>query len=219
MNYSLRGVAFVVSADPLVRATVEQVLAAERMHTMMFESGAQFLACARPDAPACLVLDVVTSDMDGLDLQQQLAGRDIPVVFVTQQAQIATSVRAIKAGALDFLTLPLAPGVLLKAIRSAINIDISARERWQRSRRVRQRLESLSPREIEVLCMTLDGMACKQMAATLDISECTAQTHRRRLMRKLQAGSIPELMRLAQGWGSVDALAGNGPHNRSIQVE
>lgn len=195
---NVREIVFVISADRLVRAVVEQALSAESIHTMMFDSAAEFLACIRPDAPACLVLDVMTSDVNGLDLQRQLAGRDIPVVFVTRQAEISTSVRAIKAGAVDFLTLPLATGVLLKAIRTAIELDAAAREQWQRSQRVRQRLESLSPREIEVLSMTLEGMACKQLAAKLGISECTAQTHRRRLMRKLQTGSIPELVRLAE---------------------
>lgn len=193
-----RQAVFVVSADRLVRAAVEQVLAAECMHTMMFESGAEFLSFERPDVPACLVLDVVTSDMNGLDLQPRLAERNIPVLFVTQQAQIATSVSAIKAGALDFLTLPLRATLLLKAIRSAIEIDVRTRERWQQTRRMRERLESLSSREIDVFLMTLDGMACKQMAAALGISTCTAQTHRRRVMRKMQVSSIADLMRRAE---------------------
>jgi len=196
-----REVVFVLSADGLVRAAVEQAMAAARIHTIMFESAADFLACERPDAPACLILDVVLSDMSGLDFQQQRNARDISVVFVTQQAQIATSVRAMKAGAQDFLTMPLPHEALLKAVRTALDQDVSRRDHWQQSRQLRRRWETLSSREREVLGMTLEGLACKQMAAALGISECTAQTHRRRLMRKMQVNSIPELMRRAQGLG------------------
>lgn len=203
----LREMVFVISADRLVQIALEQALSAERMHTTMFESAAEFLAYPRPDAPACLVLDVVTADRNGLDLQQQLAGRDIPVVFVTQQPEISNSVQAIKAGALDFFTLPLPKEEVLRAIRSGIALDTAARERRRRSRQMWQRLETLSPREIEVLAMTLDGMACKQMAGALGISECTAQTHRRRVMRKLQTDSIPELVRLAEALGVASESA------------
>lgn len=198
---TLREVVFVISADRLVRAVIEQVLAAERIHTMMFESAADFLSCEHPDAPACLILDVMLSDMSGLDLQRQLGSRSISIVFVTRQAQIATSVQAMKGGAQDFLTMPFASDVLLEAIRSAIAQDVSRRDHRQRLRQLRRRFESLSAREREVLFMTLEGLACKQMAAALGISECTAQTHRRRLMRKMQVSSIPELIRRAQGLG------------------
>jgi len=192
---------FIVSGDGCVRSELQRFLSAHGLQAIAFETAAGFIACPKPIAPACLILDVILPDMNGLDLQQQLAGVGPPILFVTRHAEIACSVRAIKAGALDFLTSPVEPQLLLSAVRAAFDLDATTREKRARVNGMRERLASLSPRERQVLPMVIGGLLNKQVAAILGISEITVQVHRRNVMQKMRASSFADLVRNAEWLG------------------
>jgi FixJ family two-component response regulator len=205
----------IVSGDEEVRSRLQRVLSAQGLHVAAFETAAGYMACVHPDVPG----DVVLPDMSGLDLQERIAPTCPPVLFVTRHAEIAHSVRAIRAGALDFLTLPFDPGRLLGAIRSAIALDASTRATRKRLADVRDRFERVTPRERQVLEGVVRGLLNKQVAAELGISEITVQVHRRHVMRKMGAASFADLVRIAdilriacEGGPKPDRSHGWTPH-------
>src|SRR6202011_3499583 len=158
----------------------------------------EYIAYPKPDVPACLILDVELPDINGLDLQSQSAQGNHPqIVFITGHGDIPTSVRAIKAGAVDFLTKPFNEADLMRAIHTAIAQDRDARRKRAELAELRQRLMSLTPRESQVLPLIVSGLLNKQAAAELGISEVTIQIHRSRIMRKMAAESFADLVRMA----------------------
>ena len=190
-------IVFVVDDDSRIREALEDLLASADLSVRTFGSGAEYLACAKPDVPACLILDVELPDINGLALQQQLAEGGPPIVFITGHGDIPSSVRAIKAGAVDFLTKPFSDTDLLKAIRAALERDRTSRLERAEINRLKTRFSSLTPREREVLPLVASGLLNKQAAAELGISEFTLQIHRGSIMRKMEAGSLADLVRMA----------------------
>jgi FixJ family two-component response regulator len=165
----------------------------------MFAAAADYIAYARPDLPACLLLDVELPDINGLDFQRQLS-RDVhpPIVFITGHGDIPSSVRAIQGGAVDFLTKPVAENDLVVAIRTAIDRDRKQRSARAERAELDRRFAALTPREREVLQFVVSGFLNKQSAAELGISEITLQIHRGKIMRKMQAESLADLVRIAE---------------------
>ena len=166
-------------------------------HVVAFGSAAEYLAYPKPDLPACLVLDVELPDANGLDLQSQTGQPHPQIVFITGHGDIPKSVRAMKAGAVDFLTKPLNESDLIRAIRAAITQDRIARRDRTELAELRRRLSCLTPREREVLPLVVSGLLNKQAAAELGISEITIQIHRGKIMKKMEAASLAELVRMA----------------------
>jgi FixJ family two-component response regulator len=189
-------IVFVVDDDPRIRESLYELLSALDMYAVAFGTAAQYIAHPKPDLPSCLILDVELPDINGLDLQTQLAeGHHVPIVFVTGRGDIPASVRAMKAGAIDFLTKPFKEADLLRAVRAAIAQDREARRKRTEIAGLRQRLDSLTPREREVLPLVVSGLLNKQAAAKLGISETTLQIHRSSIMRKMEAASLADLVR------------------------
>ncbi|MEJ0084514.1 MAG: response regulator [Pseudomonadota bacterium] len=208
---------FIVSGDEVVRSGLEQVLYAQGIYAITFETAAAYLQYPERDAPGCVILDVVLPDMCGLDLQLQLAGACPPVLFVTQQADVVYSVRALKAGALDFLTTPLQPHTMLRAVRAALDLDRIMRVERAREIELRQRLATLTHRERQVLPLVAGGSLNKQSAAELGVTEITIQVHRRRIMQKMQAASFADLVRMAYFLG-IPALGVSRPARSSSRI-
>jgi FixJ family two-component response regulator len=191
-------IVYVVDDDPRVREAVAELLWSAGRNAVAFGSVAEYLAQSRPELPGCLVLDVNMPDINGLDFQKQLAATDhVPIVFITGHGDIPTSVRAIKAGALDFLTKPFSDAVLLQAVDAALEQDRKALQKRTALAQLRARYASLTPRERDVLPLVVAGLHNKQAAAELGISEITLQIHRSNVLRKMEAGSVAELVRLA----------------------
>lgn len=192
-------VVFVVDDDPSVATALKRLIRSVGLDAQTFRTAEEFLRVARPEVPACLVLDVRLPGVSGLDLQQKLveAGLLIPVVFITGHGDIPMTVRAMKAGAVEFLPKPFREQDLLDAIQRAIRQDRSARQQRAEMLALRQRYESLTPREGEVFRLVASGMPNKQVAATLGMSEKTIKVHRGRIMHKMQAESLPDLVRMA----------------------
>ena len=191
-------IVFIVDDDRRVRESLSDLLSSFDLRAVTFGSAAEYIAYPKPDAPACLILDVELPDISGLDLQRQIEDGDHPqIVFITGHGDIPSSVRAIKAGAIDFLTKPFSETDLMRAVHAAIAEDRDARRARADLAGLRQRLSSLTPREREVLPLVVSGLLNKQAAAELGISEITVQIHRSKIMQKMEAGSLAELVRMA----------------------
>ena len=191
-------IVYIVDDDRRICEALSELLSTFDVHVVTFGSAAEYLAYPKPDVPSCLILDVELPDINGLDLQRQTAhGYQPQIVFITGHGDIPTSVRAIKAGAVDFLTKPFKEADLMRAIDAAIAQDRDARRKRAELAELRQRLSSLTPREREVLPLVVSGLLNKQAAAELGISEVTLQIHRGNIMKKMEAGSLAELVRMA----------------------
>ena len=189
----------VIDDDPELRASVGRLLRSLGIDVQLFASIADFLKTNPPDCPACLVLDVRLPGQSGLDLQRELvaANREIPIVFITGHGDIPMSVRAMKAGAIEFLTKPFRDQDLLDAIQLGFTRDGARRENEKALADLRQRYASLSPREREIVIQVARGRLSKQIAFDIGIAEATVKVHRSRAMQKMKAGSLPELGRMA----------------------
>jgi FixJ family two-component response regulator len=196
---------FIVDDDASVRRSTTRVLASAGYSVEVFASAREFLACEPYAGPCCLVLDVRMSGMSGLELQETLAaaGRRMSIVFVSGHVNVSMSVKAMKRGAADLLTKPVDTKDLLAAIQRALAKDVEDLGEETRVAEVRQRVQLLSPRETEVFALVVTGMLNKQIAAALGISEKTIKVHRARVMEKMQAGSVAELVRLADRVGVI----------------
>ena len=193
-------VVFVVDDDEPVRAALARLIRSTGMFVQTFGSANEFLRNKPPDAPACLVLDVRLPDLNGLDLQRSLAeaGMYIPIVFITGHGDIPMTVRAMKAGAVEFLTKPFREEDLLGAIEQAILIDRAGRQQRAEAAELVARHESLTPRERDVMAWVVTGLLNKQIAGELGTSEITIKVHRSRIMHKMKADSIADLVRMSE---------------------
>lgn len=195
-------IVFVVDDDISVRESLELLIRAEGWQPELFASAQEFLARPRVDVPTCLVLDVSLPGLNGLELQQQLAGRtDMPIIFITGYGDVPMTVRAMKAGAVEFLTKPFEPGELMAAIHGGIERSRAGLRRERELRRMRTRYDSLTPRERDVMLLVVAGLLNKQIGSELGISEITVKAHRGQVMRKMGADSLPDLVRMAARLG------------------
>jgi FixJ family two-component response regulator len=199
-----RQVVFVVDDDSRVREALSSLLASAGLEVAVFASATEFLNADKPDAPACLVLDLELPDINGLDLQKELAEREAPpIVFITGHGDIPSSVKAMKAGAVEFLAKPFGDDELLRAIEASIALDRAERQKRSERASLDERYERLTPREREVLTFVVAGFANKVTAVELGTSEITIGVHRGQIMRKMGARSLAELVRLADKLGIV----------------
>lgn len=191
-------IVYVVDDDDRIREAIAELLSSYDMHAVEFASAAEYLAFPKPPLPSCLVLDVELPDINGLEFQKQIAHGDHPhIVFITGHGDIPSSVRAIKAGAVDFLTKPVRETDLMRAIEAALAQNRETRQQRAELTGLHQRLATLTPREREMLPLVVSGLLNKQAAAELGISEITAQIHRGKVLQKMQADSLAELVRMA----------------------
>ena len=198
-------VVFVVDDEPVVRASLKRLIASVGLQVQAFASAEEFLNYRRPDGPECLVLDVRLPHLSGLDLQQQLTKMklDLPIVFITGHGDISMAVRAMKAGAVEFLTKPFRDEDLLRAIHQGIERNRTARQLRAEVGRLQQGYSSLTPREREVFPLVTSGLLNKQVAALLGTSEKTIKVHRGRIMQKMKATSLAGLIHMAERLGLV----------------
>ena len=193
-------VVFVVDDDPSVRASLKFLVSTVGLQVESFDSAEAFLNKKPPDGPSCLVLDVRLRGMSGLDLQRELAARDlrIPIVFITGHGDIPMSVRAMKAGAVEFLSKPFRDQDLLDAIRAALERDLARRDQEKEVTELQQRFESLTLRQREVTAMVVSGFLNKQIADELGTAENTVKVHRSRAMEKMRAKSLADLIKMIE---------------------
>ena len=193
-------IVFVIDDDPSIRLAITSLIRSVGMRVESFPSAQEFMASKRPDAPACLVLDVRMPGVSGLDLQRDLADADIriPIIFITGHGDIPMSVRAMKAGAVEFLTKPFRDQDLLDAISQALERDRAHRSQYSEMAELRRRFKALTPREKEVMELVVSGLLNKQIAARLNISEITVKLRRHQVMEKMEAPSLADLVRMAE---------------------
>jgi FixJ family two-component response regulator len=192
-------VVFVIDDDPSMRGALEDLVGSVGLQVRPFAAPQDFLQSKLPDSPGCLVLDVRLPGMSGLAFQKELArlGIALPVIFITGHGDIPMSVRAMKAGAVEFLTKPFHDQELLDAIHIAIERDRGRRRQAVLVGELRERYATLTERERQIMALVVVGRANKQIAAELNLSEMTVKVHRGQVMRKMHAGSLPELVRMA----------------------
>lgn len=193
-------IVFIVDDDPSIREALMRLFGTVGLRAQAFKTAQEFLHTTRPDAPSCLVLDVRLPGLSGLDVQRELADTHlpIPIVFITAHGDIPMTVQALKAGAVEFLTKPFRDQQLLDAIQQAIDRDRIARHQRAELAELRQRYESLTPREREVMALVVTGLLNKQIAGKLGTSEATVKAHRAQLMQKMRAESVAQLVIVAE---------------------
>jgi FixJ family two-component response regulator len=196
-------IVFVVDDDPSVRRSIKRLIGSVGLQVELFGSAQEFLLSKRPDAPSCLVLDIRLPGISGLDFQHELAEANIhiPIIFITAHGDIPMTVRAMKAGAVEFLTKPFREQDLLDAIHLALERDRVRRQGGAEIAVLRERFESLTPREREVLPWVVSGLLSKQIADAIGTSEASVKVHRSQLMRKMAADSVADLVRMAEKMG------------------
>jgi FixJ family two-component response regulator len=203
-------IVFVVDDDAPTRQALARLFYSVQLRVEVFASAQEFLQSKRPDVPSCLVLDVRLPGLSGLDFQTELTNADIciPIVFITGHGDIPMSVRAMKAGAVDFLLKPFRDQDLLDAVASAIQRDQARRDDEKMTSDVRMRFSALTPREREIMALVASGLLSKQIAAQIDVSEITVKVHRSHLMKKMGARSVADLVRMATVLGMTAGTAG-----------
>ena len=191
---------FVIDDDAGIRASIQGLLRSADLRSESFESAEQFLQRKPPDSPSCLILDVSLPGMNGLDFQQQLrnAGLQIPIIFVTGHGDIPMSVKAMKSGAVEFLTKPLKRHALLDAIQQALARDSARRKEQADIALLQERYDKLSRRQHQVMHLVVSGLLNKQIASELGTTLITVKLHRAQVMRKMQAASLADLVRMAE---------------------
>jgi len=206
-NEAVSGVVYVVDDDESMRVAVAMLLRSVGHQVQTFGSAQEFLACERPDAPSCLILDVRLKGQSGLAVQEQIGTGEIsiPIVFMTAHGDIAMSVKAMKAGAMDFLAKPFRDQDMLDAVNSALARDAQRRVADQSSADLRQRFATLTQREREVMAQVVRGLMNKQIAANLGLSEITVKIHRGQAMKKMGSRSLADFVLKAEALGMTSA--------------